>query len=407
MLQGPAVVCASHSHPQGYDSLKTIGIDNYPSPSPMAYRLTSVGTMALIETGGDCKRISSAWLTLLLSPGSVVMKSGDKPLGGLVMYTTQFGCMLAVLRRIVLKPPSGEKIVVYIVSEAQDASFRFAMVEDPSVWKAAAAKPVPPILLQHMCRGLSPTELPTGIVIMLDAPPNALLKFAARQSFRSMSLVHLRKLAKMLLVGRSGLDTWPEKRLLTALVQYLLQDSSENEVNAIVAARTKIPEPEVSLLTQLVEDDLVEGLFERDDAHEIKLHAKKIIARKKADDLQKKKTTSATAPSAGCTETGGACSSSHVGKRTPVQSAPPTGGLSSSEAQQFKPQVVGCSLYKDTALHMRWSARYPREEPPYSCTKAWTTTGLTDRQAMCFCLRWLWDRHKEATGEECPHELAD
>lgn len=72
-------------------------------------------------------------------------------------------------------------------------------------------------------------------------------------------------------------------------------------------------------------------------------------------------------------------------------------------AAKYIPQVTGCSIYKDTKLHMRWSASYPTASPPHSTSQAFGVS--SDRDAMLHCLRWLWTQHAAHGGGECPFAL--
>lgn len=264
-----------------------------------------------------------------------------------------------------MKPPGAEKFIVYTIPcDEQLSPLRFGMVEDPAEWKAAALKPIPPIMLQDMCRGMASSAIPQGIVFLLQGKPESLLSFAASHAFKSMSLIHLRKLAKLHLTGQRNIDTRPEKKLLEMLVKHFLPETTAEDVACIVATRVVSKEPEVTVLTELVNDDLVDGLFEVDDAHEIKKHAKKVGV------ALKKKSTSAKAPAATSAQGSAAASSSDGASRSAVKSAPPSGGLTSAEAQQWKPRVVGCQLDKDMTLHMRWTIRYPKDSPPLQLHKS-------------------------------------
>lgn len=73
----------------------------------------------------------------------------------------------------------------------------------------------------------------------------------------------------------------------------------------------------------------------------------------------------------------------------------------------YMPQVTGCRIFRETAIYHRWIASYPTARPPRSCSKGWHSTGLSEREALLFVLRWCWARHAEVSGEPCPWDLSD
>ena len=94
-------------------------------------------------------------------------------------------------------------------------------------------------------------------------------------------------------------------------------------------------------------------------------------------------------------------------KQKPRKKAYSAGGglvLTREQAKAFLPQIVGCTIQKDTKLHMRWKGIYPNEEAPFSISKVWDEK-TSDREAMLKCLNWSWDCHSEVTGEACPFDL--
>ena len=72
-----------------------------------------------------------------------------------------------------------------------------------------------------------------------------------------------------------------------------------------------------------------------------------------------------------------------------------------AEAKQFIPDCVGCTLQKDTRMHMRWKAEYVVNGAPEICTKVWNDE-RSDTEALKIVLRFLWDCHEQETGEPCP-----
>ena len=68
------------------------------------------------------------------------------------------------------------------------------------------------------------------------------------------------------------------------------------------------------------------------------------------------------------------------------------------------PKRPGLRLRKDTELHMRWHAYYPRVEWPRYSTKVFR--GLGEKGALLHVLREVWGWHTALTREECPWDLS-
>lgn len=65
------------------------------------------------------------------------------------------------------------------------------------------------------------------------------------------------------------------------------------------------------------------------------------------------------------------------------------------------------NLAKDDRRFMRWSASYPRDTPPRLRSKLSTQPGWDERRSLLYGLQWLWQCHRDATGEECPWDLEE
>ena len=100
-------------------------------------------------------------------------------------------------------------------------------------------------------------------------------------------------------------------------------------------------------------------------------------------------------------------SSRRISKKTPAKPvakrASIEGDLDAEQARLLLPQVKGCTAYKDVSFHLRWKMTYPRESPPFQVTQAFGVS--SDRGAMLFCLRRVWEWHLEKEGEMCPWML--
>lgn len=63
-------------------------------------------------------------------------------------------------------------------------------------------------------------------------------------------------------------------------------------------------------------------------------------------------------------------------------------------------------MSRDGKRHMRWTASYPRTEPPFSKSCVWNEV-ITERDSVITILRWVWAEHGIARGEECPYDFEE
>ena len=75
------------------------------------------------------------------------------------------------------------------------------------------------------------------------------------------------------------------------------------------------------------------------------------------------------------------------------------GDLTAAVARGYMPAVADTSLQKDTGCDYRWRAYYPRLGHSH-VFQAFSVS--SDRDAMLYCIRTVWEWHTAATGEECP-----
>ena len=75
------------------------------------------------------------------------------------------------------------------------------------------------------------------------------------------------------------------------------------------------------------------------------------------------------------------------------------GDLTAADARGYLPRVANTTIKKDTRYHNRWRAYYPK---PGQSHVSRAISVSSDRDAMLYCLRRVWEWHTEATQEECP-----
>lgn len=79
-----------------------------------------------------------------------------------------------------------------------------------------------------------------------------------------------------------------------------------------------------------------------------------------------------------------------------------TTDISLEKAREFMPVVKGASLVKQQ-FHQRWQVYYPKDSPPFSASRVWDEDDMMT--SLMFVLKWVWDLHTAASGEQCPWNL--
>jgi hypothetical protein len=79
---------------------------------------------------------------------------------------------------------------------------------------------------------------------------------------------------------------------------------------------------------------------------------------------------------------------------------------SKEELRALCPDVKGASVFHEKHWHNRWTATYPSGAPSHSKSCVWGVgSELSERLALKTVLRWMWSRHVECTGQECPYDF--
>jgi hypothetical protein len=221
--------------------------------------------------------------------------------------------------------------------------------------------------------------------------PLPLLKHSAMNGFRGLSVPRLKDLCKMPSIGLKHRGPMPstEFPLVMLLLKHVFPDAAKEELEKYAKRRwetRKFPY-ECLLEAQDVEEvaaELEEG-HDREDMVQL-MHA--VIDAK----------TDKAASKVGARRMNKKTAAKPVVQRPAIE-----GALDVEQARLLLPQVKGCTAYKDVSFHYRWKMTYPRESPPFQVTQAFGVS--SDRGAMLFCLRRVWEWHLEQEGEMCPWML--
>lgn len=248
-----------------------------------------------------------------------------------------------------------------------------------------------PISPAYICLKLPGASLPFGIhFLLVQGSGNRVLPFAAKVGFRTMTVPQLKMLYKALEVPHKGAAPSTEHTSTFAMVRHCFPTWTDDEVLAAVSMRSAKVASQVPAI--ITEADVPTLAASYDDEEE--------KVEQQIEEILKGRLK-------GATKSGGGKKQAAGSRKVPAQPVKKTldvqGELTKEAAASYIPQVKGCSIYKDTKLHMRWVCSYPTPSPPHSTSQAFGVS--SDKAAMLHCIKWLWAQHVANGGEECPYLL--
>ena len=88
----------------------------------------------------------------------------------------------------------------------------------------------------------------------------------------------------------------------------------------------------------------------------------------------------------------------------PARRRIPTGPVETpEEVKKYMPPGPLRYISYDNVLHYRWKVDMKiKPDPPRVCSKSWSMTGLSERDALLHVLRWAWQVEHELTCTACP-----
>lgn len=219
------------------------------------------------------------------------------------------------------------------------------------------------------------------------AEPMSLLKCAALRAFKNLTTTQCKQLIERAPLPVSRPYPRRELDLIMSCIFAVCPDLDEAEIEAIVKQHRgcKTAQSVWACARNSTNLEHIDGLLDADEAKEVrdKVHQKEVHA----------------AVSAGKRVV------ANKGPRKPRKMVvPEEPTFTKEQVAELLPQVRGCSINKDTALHGRWKVRYPCDASPFRCSKVWNRE-RSEREAFFFGLCWAWSAHLQKTGEPCPFEL--
>jgi hypothetical protein len=221
--------------------------------------------------------------------------------------------------------------------------------------------------------------------------PQPLLKHSGMNGFRGLSVPRLKDLCKMPSVGLKYRGALPslEFPLVMLLLKHVFPEAAKEELEQYAKRRWETRKfPYECLLNAQDVEEVACELEEGHDREDILQLMHSVVDAKTGSTASKAKTRKISKKTAA---------------KPVVKKASIEGSLDAEQARLLLPQVKGCTAYKDVSFHYRWKMTYPRETPPFQVTQAFGVS--SDREAMLFCLRRIWEWHLELEGEMCPWML--
>ena len=208
----------------------------WPTPNPANLKLSSLASLLLKETGGDWSRISKAWRSLLLIPGTLVKKVAN-PSTSLVLLCSCFG---ALVWDVSMKKEGKRQILHF--GDAGQQSLKLVFVEDETSWSAVPLKVLTPCSSRVNSDTIDLGRLAVGAA---EQKSVKLLLHNASRGFPNLRVEELRKLHTSLAVPfERGHKPRTEAQLVTALAQHVQPGMTSDELETALLGRGRQQTPQ-------------------------------------------------------------------------------------------------------------------------------------------------------------------
>lgn len=362
----------------------------WPNPSPQSLKLAPMSYLFAKHFRGDWCRMELGFLNLILMPGTVVLKPGEK-FAKLCLSSTLYGCWLCRCE----VDREGKWLKLGLVAER---SLEYVSLEDAKDWRVCTITVEARQLEEDGSAQLRPWPRFSG-------KATSALKHSALHGFRCLSVAQLKLLYDYLGVGevQGGRRPATEVPLVTSLCEFVLgQAATPQTIEAALLARHSLGESSSETLlgaTKLFDphmDSVVGELFDDDpDIVQQMADLKMQKERRARASEQRMATLKRMKPPSGA-------SSSSADKPARRFVAVEANGLSAGAAKAFCPSSA--SISKDDKRENRWRVRSKLLGSEKSKSYG-RKSATTDWQAMVHVLTLAWRAHTLATGEGCPFDF--
>ena len=419
---------------------------SWPTPSPMARKLTPIAWMLAVQCQGEWDNIKNSWFSLLAQPQTILRKRGDDKCG-MVVTTTPYGVFCR--RMTLFREIAGDRrffLAPTVCSGGGESNWYLVCIEEKKDWRVTQLEAMAPHQVPANIKDLLP-----GIAYKALDQNKSLMQIASMNGFKNMNTTFLKMLiADCRIKFGTGMYPGTVAAMVGALMKHVDPEVTDDAISEALQRRDHKQNAFEAYLENecLLQEnlDLVGNLLEADDEEMSKEIFGKIEKRKQKEAIHEKKKSPKTprGPEQEAPITGGSSSSASGGP--PLAPAQPGGGspapsgsgggdgdgaplpdggprggpvplvprrvqweagdVALADAREFA--APGVKLSKDIVRFMRWSANMPKKAlPPTHCTKAWgAATRLNVGQALNFVLQTTWKWHTDCTGEPCPWDFA-
>lgn len=358
------------------------------------------------------------WLSCLLQLGTAIVRFDDLVVADSVLVVLKVGGSGAYCWKATSTFVDG---VTWVSLQSNGtAPLDIVHIPDISTWAVFKLKTIMPGELEERFAGeVSSLGLALATLKFRSESPQSLLKSSALAAFKHLTCAQMKGVAKYSgFRDDRGLLPSIELDLCKLLVYRTLPELSQEQFGDIVAMRgAKKRAPFVSVVKESDKSALAEVL-PNGEVDEVE---KEVFAKKRQVEAPRSKVAARRPPPAEqppaaapapVVDASGSAASEPVAPDGNVLARPqrPLRAIvgeewTAAEAREFLPVCQGVSMSIHTARS--WQGKYLLRSSagPKSHTKSWNQ-GLTHREAMIQVIAWVWSRHTERTGEECPWDLS-
>ena len=332
-------------------------------------------TKAFVDHADNLHALENHYLNLLPTPGTVLFRDNARGVQRSCWYVLgvcAFG--VSTLRCVNIK--YGDKHCWNLKPDGV-MCHELLHIKGIAGWKVMPIKVLPPV-----ASGSKPFLLLHADI----STKHTLLQTAATEAFPRLTGLYLDKLIAWLGVKLGDARPSLIHEKVSALVKHVFPNMEKKEVDAIVQQRAG--QKSKNHCANVLDDssDVVVTSLEKSEAmdllHEVELAGKAKARREQLrDDLAKTDK-----------------------KRGKARALPDVEAFAAADFKPFLPDVPGTAISIEHAWHHRIRGYYPKQSAPFSCSRAFQEGGRM-REPALEVLRWIWNEHREQTGQSCPWRL--
>lgn len=375
-------------------------------------------TLAWASSANDYDAMRGSWLSALVQPGHVILHRERSAEPFLVLSSCARYALLWRLWAVKTPRAGGGDDYRWLRIAPQgkeEAEYECKIITDTDNWRMSRLVCRAPVELKTLGIELGHAQSPQGLALE-PVEWTSLLVGAAREAFATMSVVHLKQLMASLPVKyTSKRMPTTERDVVFTLLRHILPDADEGELETIFKKRSSAGQAAMSDMSFILDGDNLEVVQaeldddEVEDVKRLKAKSQKISAHSGSIAAC---SASVGVPGAAAGKPAASSSSGEPGPPPGASRQPTTTRVPEADDydvvayRRFLPVGVRCSLVKDIRWHNRWTASYLVDgKVRWRSSNFGPRTGLSVREALLVVLRWVWERHTQATGDPCPHDL--